>query len=119
MIVTARYAGHAPTEVKKIILYHPSTTQIMMDPHYVILWADNSGESLGRHPSENYSAGLDDAQKQAIIAQQSLRSKMLVLWINNYMNIDAKRKLNDFKYAYTFNYQYYGVEMFFVIVKMV
>ena len=68
LIVTAIDIGHAPTEVKNIILSHPSITQMMVDSHYYILWADNSGADLGRHSTENCSEVLDDTYKQAVIA---------------------------------------------------
>ena len=64
LIVKAIYAGHEPTEVKNIILSYLSITQIMVDSHCEILRADNSGANLGRHPGENYSAGIFDAEKQ-------------------------------------------------------
>ena len=83
LVVTSRYTGHAPTEVKNIILSYPSIKQIMMDLHYEIPWAENSGANLGRQPTENYASGLDDAQKQGIISQKRLRSKILGLWIKN------------------------------------
>ena len=73
---------------------------------------------MGRQPTANYGAGLDDAENQKIISQQSLRSKIPGLWINKYLNTDAKCNLRDFRNKYTFNTQDYGSEMFFVIVKM-
>ena len=91
----------------------------MVESHYEALWADNSEEKLGRHPIENYSEGLYDAEKQAIISQQCRRSKMIGLWIKNYLTTDPKHKLRAFKYAYTFNAQYDGDTMLFVFVKMV
>ena len=59
LIVTPRYAGHAPTELKNIILPYPSTIKIMVDSYCEILWADNSGAYLGHQPTANYAAGLD------------------------------------------------------------
>ena len=44
---------------------------------------------------------------------------MVGLWIQNYLTIYEKRKLRDFKFAYTFNDQDDGAAMLFVIVKMV
>ena len=44
---------------------------------------------------------------------------MLGLWINKSMTTNVKRKLRDFKSAYTFNAQDYGAAMLFVIVKIV
>ena len=63
-IVTSRDAGYATTEVKNIILSYPSITKIMVGSYCEIMWADNSREIFGCHPTANYSAGLDDAQKQ-------------------------------------------------------
>ena len=60
LIVTSIYVGHAPTEVNNTILSYPSIPQIVVDSHYEILWADNSGANLRRHPTENYASGLDD-----------------------------------------------------------
>ena len=119
LIVTSRVAGHAPTEVKTIILSYPSITQVIVDSHYEILWADNSGANLGCHPKANYAAGLYDADKQAVISQQRLIPKMIGLWINNYLTTNAKRKWRYFKSAYTLNAQDNGAEIFLVIVKMV
>ena len=91
----------------------------MVELHCEILWADNSGESLGRHPTGNYAAGLDDAEKHSIIAQQRLRSNMIGLWINNYLITDAKRKFRDFNSTYIFNFQVDGSAMSFFILEMV
>ena len=79
LVVTARYVGRAPTEVNNTVLYYPSITQIMLDSQFEILWADNSGANLGSHPISNYAEGIDDAQKQEIIAQQCLMFNMLYL----------------------------------------
>ena len=117
--MTAIDSGHVPTEIKNIILSYPSITQIMVDSHYEILWADNSGADLGHHPTSKYSAGIYDAEKQAIIAQQRLRSKMLGLWIKNSLTTDAKCKLRYFNSAYSFKSQYDGAAIFLVIFKMV
>ena len=62
----------------------------MVDSHCEIMWDDNSGAYLGRHPTANDAAGLDDAAKQALIAQQRLMSNMLGLRINKSLTIDAK-----------------------------
>ena len=59
-IVTSRDGGHALTEVKEIILSYTSITQVMVDSYCEILWADNPGEYLGNHRTENYAAGLVD-----------------------------------------------------------
>ena len=69
----------------------------MVDSHCEILWAENSGENLWRHPTENYAAGLDDASKQAIITQQCIRSKILGIFINNYLTSDSKKKVKLFQ----------------------
>ena len=91
----------------------------MVDSHCEILWDENSVADLGCHPTENYAPGLDDASKHAVIAQRRLRSKILGLSIKNSLNTNAKSKLKDFKSTYTFNAQYDGYAMFFVILKMV
>ena len=101
----ARYAHNAPTEVKNITLSHPSITQVMVDSHCEILWDENSRVGLVRYPTETYVSGLEDANKQAVITQQSLMSKMLGLWIKNYLTTDYKRKLRNFTYEYTLNTQ--------------
>ena len=117
--MTSGDAGHAPTEVKNIILSYPYITKIMVDSHCEILWAENYGSDLGCHPTTNYSAGLYDVAKQSLINQKRLRSNMLRLWIKNSMTTNSKCKLRAFNYAFTLNAQDYGATMFFVIVKMV
>ena len=119
LIVTSIDGGHAYTEVKEIILSYPSITQVMVNSHCEILWADNYEAYLGRHPTEIYSEGLYDVEKQAIISQQRLRSKILGLWFNNSLATDYKRNLSYFRYSDTFNTHEDKAEMFFVIVKMV
>ena len=52
LIVTSRYCGHEPTEIKDIIMSYPSITHVMVSLHYEILWSDNSGEDLRRHPQQ-------------------------------------------------------------------
>ena len=74
---------------------------------------------MGRQPTETYESGLDDPQKQATIAQQRLRSNIIGLRINKYLTTDDKINLRAFKSAYTFNSQYYGATICFVIVKIV
>ena len=59
LIVTVIVAHNASTEVKDIIFYYPYTTQVMLDSHYEILWADNSVSGLGRFTEANYGAELD------------------------------------------------------------
>ena len=56
----------------------------MLDPHYEIMSAEKSGAGLGRSPTENNVSELDNTVKQSVIAQHSLMSKMLELWINKY-----------------------------------
>ena len=91
----------------------------MADSHCEILWDDNSGAGLGRHPTENHEAGLDDPQNWAIIDQQRLSSNVLGIWIDKSLTTYAKRKLRAFRSAYNFNNQYYGSAIIFVIVKKV
>ena len=110
-------AHNAPTEVKYIILSYPSITQIMVDLHCKTPWDDKSGAYLGLHHTENYASGLDDTANQAVITQHRLMSKIIGTWIKNPLTTDSKNKLRAFKYAYTFNAQDDGSEMFFVIVK--
>ena len=74
---------------------------------------------MGHHPTENYSAGLDDAEKQTIISQQRFGYKILGLCIKNSLTTDTKRNSRDFKSAYKFNNQDDGAEMLFVNVKLV
>ena len=79
----------------------------------------NSGAGLGCHPISNYVAVLDDPVKQTLINKQSLRSKMIGLYIKESFNKYEKCKLISLSSAYTLNTQYDGSTMFFVIVKMV
>ena len=73
LIVTDIDASNSTNEVKNIILSYPPITQIMVDSHCEILWADNSEAGLGCHPTENYVSGIDDPSKKSVIAQQRLR----------------------------------------------
>ena len=70
LIVTDRDGNHAPTEVKEIIMSYPYINQVMVDSHFEILWAENSGAGLGRQPTAIYGAGLDNPEKHAVITQQ-------------------------------------------------
>ena len=79
------------------------------------MWADSPRAYLGHQPTEKFPEELDDTEKQVIIAQQCLRSKMIGLWIKNSLATDAGRKLRDFRSAYTINTQDDGAAMFFVI----
>ena len=92
LIVTDIDTINSPTEVKNIILSYPSITQIMVESHCEILWADNSGENLGRQPTANYVAAIYDAEKQVIIAHKNLRYNMLCLCIKNSLTTDTKCK---------------------------
>ena len=91
----------------------------MVESHYEILWANKLGAGLGIDPSAYYVARTDDPEKQAIIAQQRHRYKMLELWVKNFLATDAKWMWRAFRTAYTFNTQYDGAGIIFVIVKMV
>ena len=73
----------------------------MLDPHYEIIWADNSGAGLGCHLTEDYGSASNNAANQEIISQKRPRPNMLGLLINNSLETDAKRKLSYFKLAYT------------------
>ena len=91
----------------------------MIDSHCRNLWAKNSGEGMGRISTADYVSAPDDTAKQTLISQQRLRSKILVLWINNYLTTESKINLKAFGTSYNFNNQYYRAEMFLVIVKIV
>ena len=54
LIVTTIYGIHVHTEAKNIAIYYPYITQAMVYLNYEILWSDNSGAGLGRHPISNY-----------------------------------------------------------------
>ena len=99
LLVTTRYPGHSPTEFKYIILYHPYITQIMVKSHCEIMWADNPGAYFRCHPTANYSEGIDDVEKQAIISQNRLRSNMLDIWFKSSLTTYANFKLWAFKSA--------------------
>ena len=60
LILTARDAGHALTEIKDIILPYPPITKIIVESHYEIMWVDNSGAGLGQYPTANYGAAPGD-----------------------------------------------------------
>ena len=118
LIVEARDAHNAPTEVMDILLSYPYITQFMVDLHCEILWADNSGSYLGRCSAENYRAGIYEPEKHVVISQQQVSYTMLVQCIKNSLTTYDKRKLRSFRSAYTFNTQDDGDSMFFVVVKM-
>ena len=91
----------------------------MVYSHCEILWADDSGAVLGCYPTANYGAGLDDSANQAVIYQHLLSSNIIGPRINNSLANDSKRKLRDFRSAYTFNTHDNGSAIFFVILKIV
>ena len=62
----------------------------MVNSHCEILWAKHSVEGLGFPPTAYYVAAADDAEKQAPIAQQRLRYKMLNIFIINTLTTDVK-----------------------------
>ena len=53
-IALAVYALDAPTEVKYIFLSYPYITQVVLDSHCEILWAENLVSGLVRHPTADY-----------------------------------------------------------------
>ena len=118
-MVTARYPGNVPTEFNNIIHSYNSITGAIIESHYEILWANKSGAGLGCISTAYYGAAPDDVEKQVLISQQSLRSKILGLWIKNSLTAEGKRKLIVFRTSYTFKHQDYGAAMFFVVVKIV
>ena len=50
LVVKIRDGFHIPTEFTNVISFYPSITQAMVDSHCENMWANNSGEGLGRHP---------------------------------------------------------------------
>ena len=74
---------------------------------------------MGCHPIVDYGVAVYTGEKQALIYQQHLSSKILILWIKNSLTTDAKLELRAYKNSYAYNNQNYGAAMFFVIVKMV
>ena len=106
--MTAIYGGHLTTKWKNFSLFYPSITQAIVDSHYEIMRANNSGECLGRHPITYYGAEVDISAKQAILSRKRLRSSMIVLWIKNCMDTDAEHNLRVFRTDYTLNKQYDG-----------
>ena len=51
-IVTARDAHNLPTEIKGIILFYPSITQVMVESHYEILWLTTLEQIWGATPQQ-------------------------------------------------------------------
>ena len=90
-----------------------------MESHCEILWEENQGAHLVRHPKSDYVAGLNYAHKHRIIGQQSLRSNMLILWIIKPLTTGVKRKMRAYMSPYAFNIQYDVSKIFFAIVKIV
>ena len=64
------------------------------------MWTKNSGACLGRRPTADYGAAPYDTCNKALISQQLLRSKMLILWINKSLITDVKRRLRAYKNSY-------------------
>ena len=91
----------------------------MIDSCCENLCANNSGAGLGCLPTAYYGSAPDDVAKQSLISQQCLRSKIMGLWINNYLTTDVNCKLIAFGTSYTFNNQDEESSMLFVRVKMV
>ena len=97
IIVTDRYGVHITTEVNKIIMSYPSITQAMVDSRCEILWENNPGAVLGRHPTGDYGVAPDDSEKQEIITPQLLSPKTIGLWIKNLLTTNSKHKLRAFR----------------------
>ena len=93
MIVTDRDLNQELTKFKNIISFYSEIRQEMVDSHCEIIWDNNLGEGLERHPTADYGASEDNPEKQEIIAQQRLSSNMISPWINNSPTTDDKRKL--------------------------
>ena len=91
----------------------------MVESHCEMMWAENYGVYLWRHPTENCAVGLYDASNQEVIYQQQLRFNILDLLIKNSLITNSKRNPRAFKYAYDFNSQDDGAEILFGIVKIV
>ena len=90
-----------------------------MDSHYGIMWGNNSGENLGRRPTEYYVGASDDAQKRKIIYQKLLISNILRLSIRNLLTADVNCKLRAYKTFYSYTRKHDWTAMVFVIFKMV
>ena len=71
----------------------------MVDSHYKVMWAKNSGIGLGRHSTEDYGEARYDPSKQDIISKQRLRFNILVLGINILLTIEGKYKFIAFRTA--------------------
>ena len=75
----------------------------MVESYREILWADISVAVPGRHPTANYWSGINDPVKQAAIYRNHFRNKIIGLYTKKYLTTNDKRKLRDFRSAYTFN----------------
>ena len=91
----------------------------MVHSHCETLWADNSESGLVSHSTEYYRATSYNTANWSLIYQQCLISKILSLWIRNFITTDAIHKVSAYKTSYAYNIQYYGATLFFVIVKLV
>ena len=118
-VVTSRYPVNLPIELNNIIHSYTFITLAMIDSHCGKLWDNISVVGLGRLPTSDYRAAPYDSEKQAMISQQRHRSKMMGLWIKNFLITEAKFKLRSLRNSYTFNKKYGLSEIFFVVVKMV
>ena len=65
----------------------------MGDSHCEILWSKNSVAYLGNHPALDHGAAVEDDERQALIYQQCLISKMIRLCIRYSLIIYSKRNL--------------------------
>ena len=117
-VVKARDQVNIPTELNKVIHSYTSVTRSMIEYHCENFCSKNSGTALGRLPTSYYGAEPYDAAKQALISQHCLRSKILVLWINNSLTTEDKLKLRAFRTSCTFNNQYDRSTMFSFVVKI-
>ena len=113
LIVTAIDINQPPTEFNIIALFYISITRVMLESHCEILWANNSGAYLGRQHTADYGLLADVPDKQAVIYQLGLRSKMIGRWIKNSLITDDQHTLRDFRTSYTFSKQDDGSPMFF------
>ena len=96
-VVKARDPGNLHTEFKNVIHSYTSIIRSMIDSHFENLWSNKSVAGLERLPTEYYGAAPDYGAKQALISQQHLRSKIMGLWINNFLTTEDKRKLRAFR----------------------
>ena len=97
LIVTLIDTLHVHNEANDTILSYLSITQVMVDSHCEIMWSNNSGAVLGRHPKANYGDLIYNPIKKALFTQQYLRYKILGQWIKNSLTTDAKHNLRAFR----------------------